>query len=51
MFDRNALGVANLNRRVTSSYNPKGEFYNNFYKADAGYFVDGNENVVVFFVA
>lgn len=50
-FDRNALGVANLDRRVTSSYNPKGEFYNNFYKADAGYFVDGNENVVVFFAA
>lgn len=50
-FDRNALGVANLDRRVTSSYNPKGEFYNNFYKADAGYFVDGNENVVVFYAA
>lgn len=50
-FDRNALGVANLDRRVTSQYNPKGEFYNNFYKADAGYFVDGNENVVVFFAA
>lgn len=51
MFDRNALGVANMDRRVTSSYNPKGEFYNNFYKMDAGYFVDGNENTVVFFAA
>lgn len=51
MFDRNALGVANMDRRVTSQYNPKGEFYNNFYKMDAGYFVDGNENTVVFFVA
>lgn len=51
MFDRNALGVANMDRRVTSAYNPKGEFYNNFYKMDAGYFVDGNENTVVFFVA
>lgn len=51
MFDRNALGVANMDRRVTSAYNPKGEFYNNFYKMDAGYFVDGNENTVVFFAA
>ena len=51
MFDRNALGVANMDRRVTSQYNPKGEFYNNFYKMDAGYFVDGNENTVVFFAA
>lgn len=51
MFDRNALGVSNLDRRVTTAYNPKGEFYNNFYKMDAGYFNDGNENAVVFFVA
>lgn len=51
MFDRNALGVSNLDRRVTTSYNPKGEYYNNFYKMDAGYFNDGNENAVVFFVA
>ena len=50
MFDRNALGVANLDRRVTTSYNPKGEFYNNFYKMDAGYFCDPNENCVVFFL-
>ena len=51
MFDRNALGVCNLNRRVTTAYNPKGEYYNNFYKMDAGYFNDGNENAIVFFVA
>ena len=51
MFDRNALGVSNLDRRVTTAYNPKGEYYNNFYKMDAGYFNDGNENAVVFFVA
>lgn len=51
MFDRDALGVTNLDRRVTTSYNAKGEFYNNFYKFDAGYFNDFNENFVVFFVA
>lgn len=51
MFDRDALGVTNFNRRVTTNYNPKAEFYNNWYKADAGYFNDLNENFVVFFVA
>ena len=51
MFDRDALGVSNLDRRVTTNYNPKAEFYTNFYKFDAGYFNDLNENFVVFFVA
>lgn len=51
MFDRDALGVANLDRRVTTAYNAKAEFFNNYYKFDAGYFVDTNENFVVFFVA
>ena len=51
MFDRDALGVTNLDRRVTTSYNPKAEFFNNWYKFDAGYFNDTNENFVVFYVA
>lgn len=51
MFDRDALGVSNLDRRVTSTYNAKGEFYNNFYKFDCGFFNDENENFVVFYVA
>lgn len=51
MFDRDALGVTNLDRRVTTNYNPKAEFYSNWYKFDAGYFNDMNENFVVFFVA
>lgn len=51
LFDRDALGVANLDRRVTSHYNPKAEFYTNFYKFDAGYFNDFDENFVVFYVA
>lgn len=50
MFDRDALGVSNLDRRVTSAYNAKGEFYNNFYKFDCGFFNDKNENFVVFYV-
>lgn len=50
MFDTNTLGVTNLDKRVTSNYNPKAEFYTNFYKMDAGYFNDLNENFIVFFV-
>lgn len=51
MFDRDALGVTNYNERVTSNYNAKAEFFNNFYKYDCSYFNDLNENFVVFFVA
>lgn len=50
MFDRDALGVTNLDRRVTTNYNAKAEFYNNFYKFDAGYYNDLNENFVVFYL-
>lgn len=51
MFDREALGVANLDKRVTTNYNPKAEFYTNFYKLDAGFYNDLNENFVVFYIA
>lgn len=51
IFDRDALGVTNLDRRVTTNYNAKAEFFTNYYKFDAGYFNDLNENFVVFFVA
>lgn len=47
-FDRDALGVTNLDRRVTTNWNPRAEFTNNWYKFDAGYFNDFNENIVVF---
>lgn len=51
IFDRDALGVMNFNSRVTTNYNGKAEFTNYFYKRDARYFNDFNENFVVFFVA
>lgn len=51
MYDRDAMGVCNSDRRVTTQYNAKAEFFNNFYKYDASYFNDMNENFVVFFVA
>ena len=51
MFDRWALGVANIERKVTSEYTESAEFFTNFYKYKAAYFNDFNENFVVFFVA
>ena len=51
MFDRDALGVCNKDKRVTTDYNAKAEFYNNFYKFDCEYFNDTNENFVVFYIA
>lgn len=51
MFDRWALGVSNVSRKVTSQWTPNAEFFTNFYKYKAGYFNDLNENFVVFFVA
>lgn len=50
-FDHDCLGVSNISRRVTTNYNPKAEFWTEFHKYDAGYFLDTNENCVVFFVA
>lgn len=51
MFDRWALGVCNMERKVTSQWTPNAEFFTNFYKYKAGYFNDFNENFVVFYVA
>lgn len=51
LFDHYAVGVANLDRRVTANYNGRAEFFNNWYKFDAGYFTDPNENFIVFYVA
>ena len=51
MYDKDAMGVCNLEKRVTTNYNAKAEFFNNYYKFEAGYFNDLNENFVVFFVA
>ena len=51
MFDRDSLGVCNRDRRVTTNYNAKGEFWNQWAKFDCEFFNDTNENFVVFFVA
>ena len=51
IFDRDALGVMNNNQRVTTQWNAKAEFTNYFYKKDARYFNDLNENFVYFYIA
>ena len=51
LFDRYALGVSCLNKRTTTNYNGKAEFTNYWFKQDAQYFNDTNENFVVFLLA
>ena len=51
MFDRDAAAVCNENYRTTSAYNPRGEYFNYFYKYDSRFLNDIEENCVVFIVA
>ena len=48
LFDYDALGVLNENRRTTSSYNSNGEYWNNFYKIDTSFFNDMAENAIIY---
>lgn len=49
MFDHDAIAMCNDNRRVTTHYNARAEFYNSWYKVDNMSLFDNQENVVVFF--
>lgn len=51
MFDRDALGVTNQERKVNTHFNEKASFWNYFYKQFAGYFNDTNEQFVLFYLA
>ena len=51
MFDRDACGISNLDKRTTSNYNGKAEFTNFWYKVDCAYWNDLNEQFIVFFAA
>lgn len=51
MFDDEAAAVCNQNYRVTSQYNGRGEYTNYFYKWDAMYMNDVEENCIVFTIA
>ena len=48
--DRDAVAVANMDRRTTVAYNARAEFFNNWFKADTQYINDLNENFVVFYI-
>ena len=51
LFDRDAIAVCNRNRRTTTApYNAKGEFWNSYFKSDAEYINDFDENGVVFYI-
>lgn len=51
IFDRDTLGVANVDRRVASHFNEKANFWNEWHQSTAQYFLDLDENGVVFFIA
>lgn len=51
MWDRDALGVRHMERRTTTYWNAPAEFWNTWYKIDASYFGDTNENMIVFIAA
>lgn len=51
MFDRDACGIDNENKRTTTNYNGKAEFINYWHKMDCQQWNDFNENFVVFFIA
>ena len=48
MFDRDAAGIINEDRRVEVAYNARGEYWNNFFKVDTRLFTDPAENCIVF---
>lgn len=50
IFDRDALAVNRYRRRTTTHYNANGDFINNFYKMNARYYNDTNENFIVFYI-
>lgn len=51
LFDKDALGISNLDERITDNWNGKAEFYTYWHKLDAGFWNDPCENFVVFFMA
>lgn len=51
LFDEEAAAVCCEHDRVTSQYNGRGEYTNYFYKWDANYMNDMEENCMVFYVS
>ena len=48
-FDRRGIAVCNERRETESIYNPRGQFFNSFFKWDCHALIDTGENAVVFF--
>ena len=48
IFDKEALGVLQPREKVEGIYNPKGSYYNEFYKYASRFWNDFNENAVLF---
>ena len=51
LADEFAMGICNENARTTTHYNAAAEFTNYWYKRDARYFNDPDENAVLFYLA
>lgn len=51
MFDKHAIAVCNVDKRVTTQYNGRAEFFSNWYKYDCHAIADTDENFVVFYIA
>lgn len=51
LFDHDALGVTNLDRKTKTHRNEVGEFQNTWEKMTAGYWNDFDEQFIVFFIA
>ena len=51
LFDDEACAVCNTDDRTPTHFNAAGEFTNYFYKSDAEFLVDYDENFIVFYVA
>lgn len=48
IYDKEAVGTMFDRLRVNTIFNPRSDMDSVFWKADKGYFVDGNENNIVF---
>ena len=48
IFDKEALGVLQPKEKIDGIYNPKGSYFNEFFKYASRYFNDFNENACVF---
>lgn len=51
LYDYDAMGVNNYDESTDTAYNPKGQYTNYFFHRTGRYFVDDNENMIVFYLS